>query len=162
MKTIILIAIVLLSHSAFAFETLDSTLSMLKKTGIEAGGMDFKCPEGFTMSKELSNVPSSFSKKQCERTDKDIKIIIQVESIPAAKKNRIGRVFYSFIDFSDNKNCSVESLKKFISPRKPTKVVNQSVNFDLGQNFKAFVACVGVGSGIIIDVQTKIWAQIMN
>lgn len=162
MKSVILIAIVLLSHSAYAIETLDTTLAILKKVGIEAGGMDFKCPEGFTFSKELSSSPNSFSKKKCEKSESDKIISIQIESIIAAKKNKIGRVFYSFIDFSSKNKCSVDTLKSFISPKKPTKIVNQSINFDLSNNLIAFVACPGAGSGVLLDIQTKAWSELMK
>lgn len=162
MKLMAFMLVTLSAYSACAFDSLESTLTFLKKTGIEAGGMEFKCPEGFSTSKELSNVPASFSRIQCEKKNKDTIIVVQIESIPAAKKNRIGRVFFSYIDLNDNKNCTIDHLKKYILPKKATKVVNQSVNFDYGKDFNSFVACAGVGSGYFLDIQTKIWSQLMK
>ena len=160
MKLIAIITVTLFSYSVFAFESLDSTLAALKQTGIEAGGMDFRCPEGFTTSKELSNVPASFSNRKCEKSDNDKRAVIQIESVTPAKKNKIGRIYFSYTDFSDKKNkCTAETLKKFISPRKPLSVVNQYIKFDLGKDLIASVACPGASSGFILDIKTKIWLR---
>lgn len=163
-KIIFLLIGIIFSNQAYSFETIDSAMAEMKKTGIVLNGNAYKCPSGFNASEEMSPAPESFSKKQCKKAvSKDHEIMIQVELITPAKKNRIGRIFVTVTNFTKGaRPCTVDTLRQVIEPHKALKTVNQFISFDLGKDFVASVSCPGVGNGYFLDVQTAFWKELMK